>query len=152
MHLHPWRVLRDELPQWEVVWEELPPEVLGLTDYNRREIVLDRRHLQGQRRASLLHEIWHIRRGDTDPDQCDTKVERWIERQVARDLIPIDHLVKAAEWAANLHELADELWVDEALVVTRVQNLHPAERAAVTLAVRGRDRNCPVRCAGCTVC
>jgi len=148
MQQHPWRTLRDEFPEWSVVWEELPDEILGLTDYARREIVLDRRHLQGRRRTTLMHEIWHIRRGDTHA--CDRATERWIEQRVARDLIPVTRLVECAKWATCRDELAEDLWVDRQILDVRLAHLHPAEWSAMKHMVNSRaGQVCTHQCSGC---
>ncbi len=134
--LHPWRRLRDDHPDWHLFWEKLPDGVLGLTDHRRKHVVLDKRQLQCQRRVTLAHELIHIRNGHDG--HCNENVERAIERQVARDLIPIEQLADAACWAHTLRELSDELWVDDALVVTRIDALHPAERAYLARRVAAR--------------
>lgn len=140
MHLHPWRKLRDDHPDWHVVWVDLPDEVLGITNHDRKEIALNRRQLQCQRRVTLQHELIHVREGHDG--HCNEKIERAIERQVARDLIPIERLADAACWAHTLRELSDELWVDDRLVVTRIEHLHPAERAYLTRRMSQRDAAC----------
>lgn len=147
---HPWRELRDQHPDWTVCWETLPDGFAGLTDYDRKEVVLDRRQLQCQRRVTLAHEIVHIRAGHDG--HCDPKVEASIERQIARELIPLDTLLRAAVWARTLRELSAELWVDDAIAAVRIQNLHPAERALLTQALAQRDGTCPICRAGSCAC
>lgn len=137
-HPHPWHDLRDNHPEWSVVWRRLPLGLYGHTDHGRREIILDRDQLQSQRRTTLAHELYHVRHGDTHA--CDAKAERWIERQVARELIPHQLLAEAVKWAGgNLSELAEELWVDEDLLAVRARWMHPAERAVLRRIIARRE-------------
>lgn len=136
MH-HPWRRLREVLPDWDVSFAILPAGLLCATNTAQRRILLDRRQLQAQRRCTLDHEIAHAEAGDVGCQH--PKRERAIDQASARRLIPLDRLVDAARWAHNLHELADELWVDLATTQCRLDHLHPAERAAVRRALAERD-------------
>ena len=128
MHLpHPWRELR-ALAHVVVHYDDLRPGVWGATDGHAR-IWLDRHLGQVERRCTLAHELEHIRRGHTGC-QADA-VEADVHRTVARRLIPFDALLDALRWARSLHELADELWVDEDTVLARLAHLHPSERTKV---------------------
>lgn len=127
---HPWRELRG-LPHLVVEFEHLTPAVWGYTRGER--ITLAATLLQTERRCTLAHELEHIRRGH---DGCqDERVEADVHQVVARRLIPLEDLLDALRWARSLHELADELWVDEDTVTARLTHLHPSERAKV-LALR----------------
>lgn len=134
---HPWRKLRDEHPTWTVLFERLPHGFLGLTDYRTREITIDHQQLQRERRATLTHELIHIREGHDG--HCNEAVERRIEREVARTLIPIEQLVDAACWARSRSELAEELWVDDRILNVRLETLHPAERGLLVRSLAARE-------------
>lgn len=122
---HPWRRLRD-LPQIVLEWHEGGDA--GWYDFETRTISLRRGMTQAERRSTLRHELEHHYRGDF--------LERLVEREetacelaAARDLIDIRKLGEALAWSQDLDEVADELWVDPALVHIRLRHLHPAERA-----------------------
>lgn len=136
-HPHPWHDLRDNWPDWSVVWRRLPLGRLGHTDHGRQEIVLDRDQLQAQRRTTLAHELYHVRRGDDH--SCDAKTEIWIERQVAIELIPHALLAEAVRWARTFGELAEELWVDQALLAVRLRYMHHSERTVLRRLVARRE-------------
>ncbi|MGG5257501.1 ImmA/IrrE family metallo-endopeptidase [Phycicoccus avicenniae] len=105
----------------------LAPGVWGLTAGDR--IWLDSRLLQVERRCTLEHELEHVRRGHRG---CQPPaVERDVHVAVARRLIPFPALLDGLRWARNLHELADELWVDEDTVKVRLEHLHPSERTKI---------------------
>ena len=126
---HPWRRLRD-LPQWDVVWCDLPVGTLGFTDHDTRTIWLQRGQLQAQRRSTLAHELEHVARGPVPAKPVlRAREEAAVEQAAARQLINLEALGEALAWATTPAEVADELWVDEALLLTRLQHLHPAEKA-----------------------
>lgn len=134
---HPWRRLRDQLPDWEVCFAVLPAGVLGLTDTVGRRIHLDSRQPQAQRRCTLDHELKHAEDGDVG---CQgPKRERVVSQESARRLISLDRLLSAAVWAHGVEELAEELWVDVETLRCRIEHLHPAERAALRRAIASRD-------------
>lgn len=123
---HPWRELR-HLAHLTVEFRTLAVGVWGYTRGNR--ITLDQTMLQDERRCTLAHELEHYRRGHNG---CQPPaVEAEVHQAVARRLIPFDQLFEALRWARNVHELADELWVDEDTVTTRLQHLHPSERTKI---------------------
>ena len=141
-HLHhPWRVLRS-LPDWTVIFADLPDGMLGATDHQRKVIYLDRGMTQAQRRATLAHELQHVHRGPVSAALVEQD-EQDVDHAASRELIPIESLVSAVKWChhGDLDELADELWVDRDTVETRLRNLHPAERHAITRAVEARSLN-----------
>lgn len=78
-----------------------------------------------------VHEAIHHLRDDgrCADDWWEAKQEAVVDQTAAHLLIPLDALTDALRWAHNLAELADELWVDEATVRTRLDHLHPSERA-----------------------
>lgn len=139
VHPHPWRALR-ALTDWTVVIRPLPAGLLGYTDHAARTIHLRAGLSQAQRRATLAHELRHVERGPVLCHLVDLE-EVQVDQETARELIPLGSLVAAMRWCHewNVAELADELWVDQATVRTRLAHLHPAERHAITKAVRSRE-------------
>lgn len=122
-----------------VVYEPLDG-IDGLYDPDTGEIVLDPRLTQAQRRSTLCHEWVHRERGHSrDALRCDVgapregrelrRNESRAEQTAAHLLIPLDRLADALSWAHDHAEAADELWVDEAMLRTRLDHLHPSERA-----------------------
>lgn len=136
MH-HPWRRLRDRLPDWRIEFVPLPGDTWGETDAFTRTISIDSGLLQSQRRCTITHEIEHAEAGDVGPQSLHR--ERQVDEAVARRLISLDRLVDAALWAHDVDELADELWVDLPTVRCRLDTLTDAERAAVRTALAVRD-------------
>lgn len=125
---HPWRRLRG-LPHWDVVWCDLPAGVLGATDHEARQILMQRGLLQAQRRSTLCHELEHVERGPLPVDDVlAAREEAAVEQAAARRLISLEALGEALAWSRGLAECADELWVDEGLLEVRLRHLHPAER------------------------
>lgn len=138
-HPHPWRVLRS-LPEWTVRFVDLPDGMLGGTDHEGRVIYLARGLTQAQRRATLAHELQHVDRGPVPPALVELD-EAEVDQAAARELIPLASLVEAVQWCheQDVAEMAEELWVDPDTLLTRLQHLHPAERHAITCAVRARE-------------
>lgn len=128
---HPWRRLRDR-PDWLLLWDDLPLEVWGLTDRRRRVVTLSKRLTQAERRCTIAHELEHFDVPTPDDPVLRERLERQIDQRVARLLIPLDRLGDALAWAHSLTEAAEELWVDEDTLRTRLEHLHPAERAYLT--------------------
>lgn len=125
---HPWREFR-ALTDWTLHWTQLPPGLVGLTDFDDRTVTLDPRLLQTERRCTIAHEIEHILRGPLpNHPVLAAREESAVDRAVARKLIPLQPLGEALAWSHTLAEAADELWVDEACLQTRLNHLHPAER------------------------
>lgn len=123
---HPWRELRSR-PEIKLEWRsDLPAELIAAT--NGQRIVMTTQLLQVERRWALAHELAHIDRGDTH--RCDAADEAEIDQEVARKLIDLEDLLDAIRWAPNSrNEVADQLWVPREVLDTRLEHLHPAERA-----------------------
>lgn len=130
----PWQYLATRLSDWHVCLCDLP--VLGALDWARRTIHLDRTMDAAERRCTLAHEIGHILRGDTGA--CTASVEQRIEEGVARALIPLDDLVDALRWGRHVHEVAEDLAVDDRILAMRIERSSAAERTAIRAAVRRR--------------
>ncbi len=128
---HPWRRLRDR-PDWLLVWDTLPAGLLAYTSHSSRTVFLDKRLTQAERRCTIAHELEHFDIPTPRNPVLVARLERQIDRRVARRLIPIRQLGDALAWAHTLDEAAEELWVDEDTLRTRLEHLHPAERAYIT--------------------
>lgn len=117
---HPWRTL-SRLSDVELRWAR-PEGLLGFWCNRTRTITLHADQNQAERRCTLTHELLHAERGDTT---CDWRTHR----DAARLLIDLDRLGEAlAFYGDDLTQLAEELWVDEDTLRTRLQHLHPSER------------------------
>ncbi|MCV2395968.1 ImmA/IrrE family metallo-endopeptidase [Actinotalea sp. M2MS4P-6] len=131
---HPWRALADR-PEVEVHLADLPDGILGTTD--GEHIWLDRRQQQAQRRSTLTHELEHLERGHAGCQPA--AVEAEVEAAAARKLIPLVALAEAIVWACCEAELAQDLWVDPAMVRTRLMNLTREERDYIENVIALRE-------------
>lgn len=122
---HPWRALR-KLAHIDLIWTRLDVDVLALTD-GRRRIWMDPRQSQAQRRSTIAHELAHIELGHVDG--CTGREERQARVLAATRLIRLEHLAEALKWTRNVHELAEELWVDVETLTDRIENLTADEVA-----------------------
>jgi len=123
--IHPWRRLRD-LAHVTLLWHDGGPK--GLTNFRAQTISLRRGMTQAERRSTVLHECLHIERGPALTTLA-AREEQRVERESARLLLPcVRQVGEALAWARDLAEAADELWVDESILRTRLDTLHPSER------------------------
>lgn len=126
---HPWRAFRS-LTHVKLRWAPLPKGILGLTDFDTNEVVLDpdQNVTQADRRCTIAHEMHHLIRGPVPP-HLQRREEVEIDKQAARLLLPdVERIADAMIWAHGLGEAAEELWVDEDTLRVRLRHLHPAER------------------------
>lgn len=121
-----------------VVFADPGPGTLGRVDYSAATITLHPRLLQGERRATLTHELIHLERGPA-ADGCEALEEHMVELEAARRLITIAELVRAIQWTDDVHELALELWVDPATVRVRMRHLDDEHRRLLTKVRASRD-------------
>ena len=131
---HPWRDLRRR-EHLVLKWEHLPRPLLAVTDGAR--VWMDPRQGQARRRSTLAHELVHLDRGDTACQPA--RVEREVEEEAARRLIPLRRLVDALLWSQDEGELAEELWVDRSIVRARLDGLTEGERDEVEAAMDHRE-------------
>lgn len=126
---HPWKHAGENYPQVLIsCGHELPPRVWGLQRGNR--IWLCSRLNQVRRRCTLTHEIVHLERGGVvGAGRARRREERVVDEIAARRLIPLDALTDALRWTQRLPELAEELWVDQPTIRTRMNTLDPVEVA-----------------------
>lgn len=135
---HPWRKLRDDHPNIEIVWDDdLDEGVAGYWD-GESTIYLDPRLTQSQKRSTLEHETTHIDRGFVPSDDVLlAREESKVDEIAARNLISIDSLIDALRWCRGVAgaELADEVWTDQHALNVRLATLNPAERAEIEAAL-----------------
>lgn len=128
MH-HPWRGLR-RLSGWTLKFAPLPDGQLGETCFVSQTITLAPGQTQAQRRSTIAHEVIHAER-PVFLESLRDKEEHWVTVEAARRLIAFEDLLVALRWARSVHELAEELWVDEGTVRARLAHLHPSERTKI---------------------
>lgn len=87
---------------------------------------------QAERRCTLTHELVHRERGPvpTDPAAA-AREEQIVDEITARRLIALPALVAGLRWTRNPIELAEQLWVDEPTLRTRMDTLDPVEVAEI---------------------
>lgn len=136
VRFHPWRHFR-EMTSWMVRFAPLPLGQMGETCYHTRTITLAPDLTQAERLSTITHEVVHAERGEYLAIH-EAREERAVAREAARRLIPWPALVEACRWARDVHELADELWVDEDTIVVRLKALHPSERAHIVSILEDR--------------
>ena len=134
---HPWQHAA-ELGV-SIVFMPLPDGILGLWEPGIRTIYLSPDLDQAERRSTLAHELVHAVRGDTP---CATSVlelrqEAIVEAAAAELLIPLDTLTTALRWCRDEAELAEDLWVDEGIVRTRLANLTDEDKAFIERCLWG---------------
>lgn len=115
---------------------------MGRVDFATARITLHPLLLQVERRSTLTHELVHLDRGplparSTHRDHV--REEAAVDEVASRLLVHVDELVDAVAWTDDLHELADELWVDLRMLLARLERLAPHERVLLERVVSARD-------------
>lgn len=126
---HPWRALRS-----------LPPLTLcGSAAVTRGRVDGHTSSLyplptQAERRSTLAHELVHLEREQPPPHLTDYE-ELIVEEIAAR------RIADAILWHdGNAHDdLADDLWVDRAILVARIRALDHEDRAYIERIVARRE-------------
>lgn len=110
----------------------LPAGMHAATD--GREVYIESRLLQVERRCALAHELVHIEwgHGECQPFWTEARVRR----ATAEHLIDWDRLVDAFRWTDSIHEAADELEVTPVVLEDRLRWLSPDEGMALWGASR----------------
>lgn len=120
---HPFRRLRDR-PHLRLVFADLGDDgPMGTTDGHT--ITLTTGLMQDERRCVVLHELIHEERG-IPHGEC-PREELAIEKEVARLLLPLEHLADGLSWTRHFHELAEHCWVMPSVLQVRLDHLHPSE-------------------------
>jgi Zn-dependent peptidase ImmA (M78 family) len=126
----PWRHLREQHPNITVYEYDLPGAYLGCVDHDKGLIYLDSRLNQAERRCTLAHEIGHLERGPVPPAPLAAiREELEVDRWAADKLIRAQDLIDVFRWTSNLSEAAEELWVDQHMLLARLRYLTAADRA-----------------------
>ena len=133
---HPWRALR-ALPHITLRWAV--GEERGSFD-GHRTITLHPLLTQAERRSTLAHELVHFERGPTLP-HLTAREEALVEEIASRRLVDLDDLADAIVWHdGHAHDdMADDLWVDRAMLLARIRSLDPEERAYIEAIVARRE-------------
>lgn len=117
---------------------DLPDDVLGLAFHDERRIEIAEGLLQVERRCVLAHELVHLERGPCAGHHA--REESAVDHEAARRLITLEALTTALLWSQDEHELADELWVDVAMVRARLAGLTTIERDAIERRFSASER------------
>lgn len=135
---HPWGAFR-ALTEFTLNFGLLPDGKLGLTNFTDRTVTLAHGLSQAERRSTIAHEVEHILRGY--PSCGAEREECLVELRAARKLIGLHELGEAMAWSSDLEVIADELWVDVEMLLTRLENLHMTEKGYLQrrLAAVGHD-------------
>ena len=91
----PWRDLRENWPQVDLVVEPMQGDLLGVTRAGGRVIALRAGTSSGQQRCTLAHEIVHLERGLAHCGPWQNREELLVHSEVAARLIPVDLLAEA---------------------------------------------------------
>lgn len=134
MSWHPWRTIRglDVTVQWE-----RRDGLLGTWDAGTRTMTFHPDQSQRQRRCTATHEIVHAERGHQG--ECNRRLERKVDEEAARRLIPLSALADALLWCVDEWELAEDLWVDQATVRVRLDTLAVWEQQYVDARMALRE-------------
>ena len=132
---NPWRALHQS-PDITLLWARLDG-CLGLWHERSRTMILDPRQSQVERRCTLAYEAVRAERRHDGPQS--EREDASVRLEAARKLIDIYDLGDKIVWAQDPAELADELFVDEATLLTRMQHLHPAEAGYLKARLAARD-------------
>ena len=95
---------------------------------------------QAERRSTLAHELVHLERGQP-PDWAWPREEIIVEEIAARRLVDLDDLADAIVWHdGHAHDgMAEDLWVDRAILLARIGSLDDEERAHIEQIVARRE-------------
>lgn len=132
---HPFRQTFKEFPHMELHVVDMGRHRRGATD-GVKNIWINLKKLQVDRRVAQAHELIHLRRGDRG---CQPEtVEARVRFEAARFLLPpATHTYRIAEaliaYELDLHQAADHLWVTYPALLHRLDRrfIHPAEYATI---------------------
>jgi hypothetical protein len=134
----PWRDVRLNWPQVQVVIERMTGDLLGEARDGGAVIALRAGTSAAQRRCTLAHEIVHLERGLRDFGQWLHREEQAVHRTAACRLITVTELAAAIRdlGAADDHgALAQALDVDSETLSVRLAALDRNERRALRRAL-----------------
>lgn len=124
---HPWRILRG-LPHVTIRWSS----TVARGQIDGHTITLHPLLTQAERRSTLAHELVHLERGQPPP-HLEAREELIVEEIAARRLVDLDDLADAIVWHdGQAHDdMAEDLWVDRAILVARIRALDAEEHAYI---------------------
>ena len=130
---HPGRDAAERYPDWVIRHRDLRgiPEVM---DLKRRVILLDNAGPWATKRSSLAHAVAHLDLGHVViGGHLGQRQESEAEQLAARRLVTCEALADAIRWhrEPSWQAIAHELTVDERMLKTRLDHLHPSERHAI---------------------
>jgi Zn-dependent peptidase ImmA (M78 family) len=134
----PWRDLRENWPEVQVVLAPLRGRLLG--DLRYPVIRLRASSSAAQRRCTLAHEIVHLERGVGACGPWAEREEQLVEAEVARRLVPLPALVAALQSLGGTEDaaaLAAALDVDRQTLRTRLALLSAEEHRAICADLNG---------------
>lgn len=124
-------------PEWVIRRRALGWGIREVLCHRTKVILIEARSSYAERRSSLAHAVAHLDLAHLPArGRFDRRQEAQAHQLAARRLLPLDLLLQAARWTRNAHEAATELDVDVPTLVTRIEHLHPSERARLRFIVR----------------
>jgi len=136
-----WGRLGGQLERWTLVRAVLPMGTWGLTDFEKREVVLAEGLSEVEETCTLVHELVHVERGPAPPG-WEAQEEDRVSRIAARRLLPdLGTVADALIWAGwHIGAAAEELGVDEDTLRWRLRTLqHPGEHDFMQNRFKGDD-------------
>lgn len=125
---HPWEAF-GRLTDWTLRRELLPSGVWGLTDFIKKTVTLAPGLSQAERRCTIAHETQHILRGPVLAIHT-VREEEIVDHNASRLLLPdVRKIGEALAAHGDIYGAAEELWVDDIILQSRLRHLHPAELA-----------------------
>lgn len=134
---HPWRALRG-LPHITLRWSA----AVARGRIDGHTIILHPLLTQAERRSTLAHELVHLERGPAPPHLA-AREELIVEEIAARRLVDLDDLADAIAWHdGHAHDgMAEDLWVDRAILLARIRALNDEERAHINTIMARKEHN-----------
>ncbi|MEO8888786.1 MAG: ImmA/IrrE family metallo-endopeptidase, partial [Jatrophihabitantaceae bacterium] len=132
----PWRELRENWPEIEVVSEPMSGGLLGELRYP--VIALRSGTSAAQRRCTLAHELVHLERGVIDCGPWSAREELRVHAEAARRLVGLTALARAMSELGGDHDvgaLAGLVDVDQQTMRLRLRLLTPRERSRLRAAM-----------------
>lgn len=118
------------MDDWIVRQERLPGTLLGDISFPDHTIRIDVDLPPAVRRSTLAHELVHARRGPLPANPVlAAREEHAVDKAAARWLINLDDLGEALAESDDLYQVAELLDVDPDTLRTRLEHLHPSEKA-----------------------
>lgn len=131
-------VLKRGIVRGNIIYEELPGNLLGRYEHETDTIHVDCRLPKRDRFLTLIHEGFHRQLGHGPaPKAVCVAREILVEQMTARYFIPFRSLLEAFIQCGSVTSMAKFLHVDDGLVYSRMLTLTPLE--AVVLEVCGRQ-------------